>query len=122
MNQVQLLGRMVKEPSVKETTKGSVANFTLAVRRNKDQTDFVRCSAFNHSANIVSDYVKKGDMLLIGGQLINNSYEKEGNKIDNWQVCVNHVHLLPNQRDVGKAPSRTKKKEQVEEPQEEFQL
>ena len=47
MNQVVMIGRIVKEPELKETEKGNLCNLTLAVARpykNEEgvyETDFV---------------------------------------------------------------------------------
>ena len=47
MNQVQLIGRMAREPELRRTEKGTpVVSFALAVDRRfqRDTVDFVDCS------------------------------------------------------------------------------
>lgn len=53
MNQVQLIGRMAREPELRRTEKGTpVVSFALAVDRRfqRDTVDFVDCVAWRGTA------------------------------------------------------------------------
>lgn len=72
MNQVILVGRLTKEIELKYTKDGKAwCSFSLAVARefNKNETDFINCTAFDKRAEIMSQYVKKGNKLGVIGRL-----------------------------------------------------
>lgn len=56
MNQVQLIGRMARDPELRRTEKGtSVVSFALAVDRRfqRDAVDFIDCVAWRSTAEFV---------------------------------------------------------------------
>lgn len=100
-NTVILIGRITKEPEVKEVGKdNAVLRFTLAVDdgvvNGEKVTQFLSCVAWNNLADIVGKYVKKGDMLAVSGKLQENNYEKEGVMQYTTQVLCTDITLLPN--------------------------
>lgn len=103
MNLVILMGNTTHDIETKQTANGLlVANFQLAVRNiyNKDKTDFIRCVAFAKTAEILRDYVKKGQKISVEGRLEVSEYQTpEGENKKNTQVIVSLVHLIssPNQ-------------------------
>jgi single-strand DNA-binding protein len=85
LNNVTLVGRIVKDPEVKVIGEGtSVCNFTLAVNRPyKDSTgeqavDFINCQAWKHSAEFMGSFVKKGHRLGVIGSINTRTYDKDG--------------------------------------------
>jgi single-strand DNA-binding protein len=86
LNQVVIVGRLVKSPEVVKTDSGKkVSNITLAVSRSyKDengeyQTDFINCVLWEGIAENTAEYVKKGDLLGIKGHLQSRIYKKDEN-------------------------------------------
>ena len=72
MNQVNLLGRLTKDPELKYGASGTAfCKFTLAVNRafKKDEVDFINCTAFGKAAETIAEYVRKGDQFARGGRL-----------------------------------------------------
>lgn len=76
LNQTVLVGRLVKDPELRETESGTkVTNITLAIPRsykNADgeyETDFVNCVLWKGIAENTVQYVKKGDLLGVKGRL-----------------------------------------------------
>lgn len=92
-NQVIVIGRVTKEIELKSTASGkSVTTFTLAINRDQNVTDFVPCTAWNKTAEMLSTYVSKGDELGIVGELHSSSYEDaRGNKVSKLEVSVSRV-------------------------------
>ena len=85
LNQVVIVGRLVRDPEVRETEEGKkVTNITLAVPRsykNMDgeyDTDFINCTLWAGVAESTTEYCHKGDLLGIRGRLQTNSYENDG--------------------------------------------
>ena len=106
-NQMFLLGRLVDKPEVKELESGKkVTNLTLAVQRsykNQDgeyETDFVDCALWNHVAEAISEYCKKGDLVAVRGRLETNTYEREdGTKAKSYQVVADKISFLASSKD-----------------------
>lgn len=100
MNNVQLIGRFVKDIVIKSVNeKTVVANFTLAVNGYGDKTDFINCVAFNKTAENLAKWTKKGDIIGITGSINTGSYEnKKGDKVFTTDVLVNNFTFLPNSK------------------------
>lgn len=92
MNQIVLMGRLTRDVELRHTQSGTpVASFTLAVdRRDKEKnTDFISCVAWSKTAEIINDYVGKGQLIGVTGRLQIRSYtDKEGNKRTAAEVIV----------------------------------
>ena len=83
LNQAVLVGRIVREPELKDTEKGKVTNITLAVPRSfKNQngeydTDFISCVLGKGVAESTVEYCKKGDLVGIKGRIQTRDVELE---------------------------------------------
>lgn len=98
LNRVILSGRLTKDLEIKKTTSGkSVVSFTLAVDGRKDangnQTaDFISCTAWNGTADLLVKYCKKGSLIGVDGELHTRSYEKkDGTKARVTEVIAKEV-------------------------------
>lgn len=95
INNVVLMGRMTADAVLRTTTSGtSVASFTVAVDRNykEKQTDFINIVAWKNTAEFVSKYFHKGDMIAVEGSIQIRAYEdKNGNKRTATEVIANNV-------------------------------
>lgn len=88
MNKIVLLGRLVKDPVLKEceNTEKCYTKFTIAVSRNfksslgERKSDFIPLIMWNKRAEIACEYLKKGDMISVSGKLITRIYEDSENK------------------------------------------
>jgi len=105
VNKVLLLGNVGKDPEIRATTGGTtVASFSLATAdRQKDQTgawqdktEWHNLVAFNRTAEIVRDYVKKGTQLYIEGKIQTRSWDdkESGQKKYRTEILVNELTLL----------------------------
>ena len=96
-NLVILTGRLTKDPELKYGASGTAyCKFTLAVNRMKkdDPADFIFCSAFGKTAELIAEYVKKGNKLGVQGRLQQDTYEKDGEKISKTGVTVDKIEFL----------------------------
>ena len=105
VNKVILLGNVGKDPEIRSTGAGTmVANFTLATSdRQKDaqgnwqdRTEWHNLKAFNRTAEIVRDYVKKGTKLYVEGKITTNSWDdkESGQKRYRTEIIVFDLSLL----------------------------
>ncbi len=84
LNKAILTGRLTKAPELKQTQNGkSVCSFTIAVDRSRDRekTDFIPIVAWGKTAEFISQWFGKGDLITIAGRIEVRNYEdKNGNK------------------------------------------
>lgn len=107
MNITLLSGRLTSDVTTRTAGDKEVANFTLAVDRYKDQTDFIPCVAWEKKAAVLRDYTKKGDKILIQGELRQRQYEDQnGKKITTWEVYVLNVELPPKSKETKAEPKQ----------------
>lgn len=78
MNSITIDGRLGKDPEVRHTTSGkTVVNFTIANQRNKEETDWFDCVAWERTAEFISNYFKKGDGINIEGRLQQERWQND---------------------------------------------
>lgn len=96
MNNVILMGRLTADPEVRYTSGDNsmaVARYTLAVDRRrtaegKQETDFIRCVAWDKVGEFAERYLKKGMKIAVTGQIRTGSYEKDGVKHYTTDIAV----------------------------------
>lgn len=96
MNKVILSGRITKDIELRYTTNNcAVTNFNLAVRRNKDEADFVSIVAYSKTAELIQNYCKKGSSINIVGRLQTRQYDdKDGKRVYVTEVIVDEIEFL----------------------------
>ena len=116
-NKVILVGNLTKDVELKQTPTGvSVATFSVAVnRRYKDAdgnqaTDFINIVAWRKTAEFVAQYFKKGNPILIDGELQvrsyndNNGNKRRGNAL--FKLWVNNKNGEANGADNKRLPAK----------------
>jgi single-strand DNA-binding protein len=112
VNKVILLGNVGKDPEIRSTPGGTmVANLTLATSdRQKDpqgnwqdRTEWHNLVAFQRTAEIIRDYVKKGAKLYVEGKIQTRSWDdkESGQKRYRTEIIVNDLSLLSGRGDEG---------------------
>ena len=105
VNKVFLLGNVGKDPEIRTTPSGMmVGTFSLATTdRQKDpqgnwqdRTEWHNLVTFGRTAEIVRDYVKKGNKLFVEGKIQTRSWddEKTQQKRYRTEIIVNDLSLL----------------------------
>jgi len=105
VNKVILIGNLGKDPEVKYTPSGmAVARFTLATNERfkdkegnwQDKTEWHNLVAFQRTAEIVGEYLKKGRSCYIEGKLQTSSWDdkESGQKKYRTEIIVNDLVLL----------------------------
>ena len=76
INNVVLTGRLTKDPEMKYYNgEKSVCYFTIAVNRNyknangEYDADFINCKAYRQTAEYLSNYCSKGDLIGVVGSI-----------------------------------------------------
>ena len=102
MNQVTLIGRLVKEPELVNVGDKQKLDFTLAVNTKvKGKADFISCTAWGKTAEIMAKYLSKGSQVCVYGEIKNNNYEdSKGVKHYGMKVQVNSIEFVGNKDDI----------------------
>ena len=80
-NNVNLVGRFAADVDLKYTNNGmAIADFSLAVDRNKEETDFIRCKTFGKTAENIANFFKKGDLIAVNGSIQTGKYVNKDKK------------------------------------------
>ena len=102
------MGRLATEPDFKGTQSGTpMVNFTLAVDRdylqgNERQTDFLDIQAWRKTAEFVSKYFHKGQLVAVQGSVrVSNYTDRDGNKRRSWNIVADQVYFAESKRDIG---------------------
>ncbi|MEO6829602.1 MAG: single-stranded DNA-binding protein [Acidobacteriaceae bacterium] len=114
VNKVILLGNVGKDPDIRATGSGMVvANFSIATsERVKDKagnweerTEWHNLVAFQRTAEIVRDYVKKGSKLYVEGRLQTSSWDDKttGQKKYKTEIIVGDLSLLSGKGEGGES-------------------
>lgn len=99
MNECVFKGRLVSDPELRQTPSNlSVTRFTIAVDKyakagEEKQADFIRCNAWRTTAEFICKYFRKGQEILIRGELHNNDFEKDGIKYHTYEVTADRVEF-----------------------------
>ncbi len=97
MNRVCLMGRLVRDPELRQTQNGtSVTSFAIAVNRKYDRetADFIDVVAWRQTAEFVSKYFGKGDMIALEGVIQTRTYEdRNGNSRKAVEVVADQAYF-----------------------------
>ena len=100
MNVCAFTGRITKDPELKATQDNKpYVFFCIAVDGGKDKqgnkiTDFIDCIAYSYSADFLSKYAHKGELLEVSGRLhISDRTDSEGNKTKRATIKVDSVGI-----------------------------
>lgn len=107
LNQAVLMGRLTAEPELKHTQSGvAVVRMTLAVERSyvkqgeERQTDFIDVVAWRSTAEFVSKYFRKGQLVAVQGSIQTGNYtDKQGIKRRKFEVLADQVHFAERKKD-----------------------
>lgn len=101
MNNVNLVGRLTKDPELKYIgdLQTPLAEFTIAVnRKNKNQennVDFIPIQVWDRQAENCEKYIRKGDMVGITGEIRINKYKnKDGENKYITRVKATNIKFL----------------------------
>lgn len=106
INRVILVGRLTKNPEIRKTPNGaSICKFTLAVSRKvksqgQPDADFISCVAWNKTADLMYQYLKKGSLIGIDGRLQTGKFtNNNGETIYTCDVMVESLQFLDKKDD-----------------------
>ena len=100
-NKVILIGNLTSDVELKQSTSGaSVCSFSIAVNRKmakNNECDFINVVAWRQQAEFVCRYFKKGNPILVCGQLQTRNWtDNNGQKRYATEVIADEVSFVIN--------------------------
>ena len=111
LNCAIIMGRLTADPELKTTANGVfVTSFCVAVDRNyskgEKQTDFINVVAWRQTADFITRYFHKGDMIAVQGEIQTCNYEdRQGNKRTATEIVSNSVSFCGGKSTQGETKS-----------------
>lgn len=128
LNKVFILGNLTRDPEVRTTPSGQqVANFSIATNRvwynqNKEknqETEFHNIVAWGRLAEIASQYLTKGKMVLIEGRIKTRSWQaQDGTKKYRTEIIAENMQMGPKSQGSGARPETAEDTAQSAPPEE----
>ena len=107
-NRVIVMGNLTRDPELRYTPSGAaVTGFGLGINRRfrdsagaqKDEVTFVEIVAWGKQAEVCSEYLGKGRLVLIEGRLRQERWEsREGESRSALKVVADRIQFLGNGR------------------------
>ena len=109
LNHVVLMGRLARDVEVRysqsQNGEMAVGRFSIAVDRytnsgDENKADFINCVAFGKTAEFISKYFGKGNMIAVIGRITTGSYtNKDGVKVYTTDVVVERASFTGEKRE-----------------------
>lgn len=127
INRVTVAGHLTRDPETKFLANDkAVASFGIACNRTwknaagekQEETTFVECEAWGRTAELVGQYLKKGDPAYVEGRLKQDTWDDktDGKKRSKTKVAVDNVQFLGGKRDGEQVKSREQAEAQPAAP------
>jgi single-strand DNA-binding protein len=123
LNKAILVGRLTRDPETKSLPNGQqVASFGLATSRfyndknsqRQEATDFHNIVFFGRTAEVASQYLKKGSLVLIEGRIQNRSWQdNDGVKKYRSEIVGERLQLGPRTGTFTKEPTDNQETEEI---------
>lgn len=117
---VEIIGRVGKDPEMRYSQAGTaVTNFSVATSKSwkdkqtgqkQERTEWHNITAFNKLAEICAQYLKKGSLVFISGELQTDKWEKDGVTRYITKLIANEMKMLG-----GKAEEASSQKEDLDD-------
>ena len=109
LNCAVIMGRLTADPELRTTGNGiSVTSFSVAVDRNyqragqERQTDFINVVAWRQTAEFVTRYFRKGQMIAVQGSIQTRNYEdRNGNKRTAVEIVADNISFCGSKAETG---------------------
>ena len=120
MNKFICIGGLTKDPELSTTNNGKqVCRFSIGVKRDfsgaeQPESDYFNCVAWAGLGETCGKYLKKGSKVLVVGQMLTHSYEKDNVKRTVYDVNVSKIEFLSNTKSGEKEDKAVDKKNGIE--------
>jgi len=100
----QAVGRLTRDTEVRDAGEHKVGDFGIAINGFKDEVLFLNCQTWNKQAESLAAYTKKGDKIMVAGELKEDKWEDDdGNKRSKMYLNANRIVFLESKPQEGTA-------------------
>lgn len=78
LNMCQFIGRLVDTPELRQAGQTAICNFTIACgwkTKDKEGTEYIRCVAYSRLAEVIAEYMVKGQQMYVSGRQTTRKYD-----------------------------------------------
>lgn len=105
-NRITIHGRLGKDPELKNYTnnKGEtrpLINFSVAVDRVGDGTDWFPVTMFGKRAEVIDKYFRKGSQIVVTGRMQCDVVDKNGEKRSYWKLIADDFDFCDKNENAG---------------------
>ncbi len=125
-NKVILIGHLTRDPELRYTPGGSaVANCSIATNRRfksnnetKDETCFVEFTTWGKQAEMLPNYFKKGDPILVEGRLSQDTWQDKdtGANRSKLYVTAENISFIAPKEGGGQSPAQQPAQQNTQQP------
>jgi len=109
LNLAQIIGRVGQDPEIKDVNGQTLANLSLATDQsykdksgNKvEKTEWHRIVVWGKLADVIKQYVNKGDLIYISGELQTRQWDKDGQTHYSTEIRADKMRMLGSKSDKG---------------------
>lgn len=108
MNKWIGIGNLIADPELSYSQgKGTpICKFKIAVRRDKENSDFISCVAWNKSAEMIANSFVKGSKIAVTGSIKTGSYDaKDGTKRYTTDVWIETFEFVEKKQEKNEKPA-----------------
>ncbi len=111
-NKIVLGGRLTADPELKTTNSGkSVTTVTVAYNRprksgEETKSDFFTVTAWNKTAEFITQFFRKSNSICVGGSLQNRSWtDQNGQKRYTTEIVADEAYFVDSKSELSAQPS-----------------
>lgn len=101
LNSCLVMGRLTQDPVLRYTNSGAkYCSFSIAVERDykpehgERQTDFIEVAAWRSTAEFVTGYFSKGQMICVTGRIETGKYtDRDGNSRNSFRIRADRCYF-----------------------------
>ena len=113
LNKVVLIGRLTRDPELKQIGETTVGKFSLAVgssykkgNEKVEETSFFECEVWGKLADVLGQYATKGKQIAIEGKLKQETWDtQDGKKASKVKIRVENFQLLGGKSEASSVPN-----------------
>jgi single-strand DNA-binding protein len=98
LNMCQFIGRLVDTPELRQAGQTAICNFTLAngwKTKEKEGTEYIRCVAYSRLAEVIAEYMVKGQQMYVSGRQTTRKYDdNKGVTRYSTEVIADRMQML----------------------------
>ena len=125
LNSCSFIGRLGKDPELRQTAGGPVVNFSIAcgddykkkTGEKVEQTNWINIVAWNRLAEICAQYLTKGSQIHVSGKMTTRKWQdKDGETKYTTEIVASEMQMLGGKGDSKAEPAAAAPQPDFDDP------